>query len=149
METEDRASGLSQQECLTLLAASDVGRVAFSYHALPAIVPVTFAVNDDEIVIRTSPGSRLAMAGEGSVVSFEVDEVEPALRSGWSVVVTGLAHEITDPQEQREWSRRIQPWAPGPRDFFLRIPMTIVTGRRILPEPASFTHAWVDQSQQG
>jgi nitroimidazol reductase NimA-like FMN-containing flavoprotein (pyridoxamine 5'-phosphate oxidase superfamily) len=120
-----------------LLEGVAVGRVAFSHHALPAIVPVSFGLGPDEIVIRTTRDSRLAKAGDGSVVSFEVDDVEPALKAGWSVVVTGIGSEITEPREIDRWRRKIDTWAPGPRDFFLRIPMTIIGGRRLNPVRAT------------
>ena len=144
MELAEGLEVISQAECRLLLARSSVGRVAFSYHALPAIIPVTFGLDEDALVIRTTSESRLASTGDGAVVCFEVDELEPALRAGWSVVVTGQAARVTNPAELARWSRDIRPWAAGIRDFFLRIPLTIVEGRRIHPAPAGASHVRVD-----
>ena len=58
--------------------------------ASPAL-PVTFAVLDHAVVLRTAADTRLAAAADGAVRAFEVDEVDPVTRTGWSVVVTGVA----------------------------------------------------------
>ena len=88
---------LSRCEAVGLLASATIGRVVFTVAALPAVVPVTFAVRDDAIVLRTSAETRLAVAADGGVLAFEVDEVDPQKRTGWSVVVTGIAEVVTDP----------------------------------------------------
>jgi nitroimidazol reductase NimA-like FMN-containing flavoprotein (pyridoxamine 5'-phosphate oxidase superfamily) len=129
MEAQRSLDALPPDECLSLLARAEVGHVAFSYRALPAIVPVHFGVDEDGVVIRTTEESRLADAGNGAVMSFEVDELEPAPHGGWSVAVTGQARRMTDPDEIARWRTRIHPRVPGPRDCFLFLPMTIVTGR--------------------
>jgi nitroimidazol reductase NimA-like FMN-containing flavoprotein (pyridoxamine 5'-phosphate oxidase superfamily) len=145
IETGD-IEDLTADQCRQLLASAEIGRVAFSDRALPAIVPVTFAMDDDDLVIRTNRDSRLARSGADSVVSFEVDDVESALHAGWSVVVTGQAHEVTDGEEINRWHRLIQTWAPGARDFFLRIPMTLISGRRLHPRPGGSHRVSVDDS---
>ncbi|MFI6802128.1 pyridoxamine 5'-phosphate oxidase family protein [Streptosporangium canum] len=48
---------LTREECLDLLSAAPIGRIVFTDHALPAVQPVNFHLNDQAIVIRTrSPG---------------------------------------------------------------------------------------------
>ena len=70
--------------------------------ALPNILPVNFRFDGRHILIRTGRGTKLDAATRNAVVAFEVDEVEPNTRSGWSVVVTGMARELTDPDELAE-----------------------------------------------
>jgi nitroimidazol reductase NimA-like FMN-containing flavoprotein (pyridoxamine 5'-phosphate oxidase superfamily) len=131
MDTVHRILQLNRQECLELLGSVDLGRVVFTDQALPAILPVTFTVDDDSVVLRTARGSRLARAAQGAVLAFEVDQVDVASRLGWSVVVTGEALIETDPAQQARLGTRLQAWVPGPKDVFIRIPLSVVSGRRI------------------
>lgn len=125
---------LSQRECLALLRTEQVGRVVFTERALPAVIPVTFAVLDDAIVLATSPGSRLARSARGGVLAFEADRLDPVTRTGWSVVVTGMAEFVADPAEEARVRTVLDPWAPGGHNLVLRLPLTVMTGRRIEAE---------------
>ena len=56
--TEDRALlVLSRRESLTYLREQNVGRVVFTERALPAVMPVSYAVLDEALVISTAPES--------------------------------------------------------------------------------------------
>jgi len=125
---------LSRRECLELLRTEQVGRVVFTEKALPAIVPVTFVVLDDGIVLATRPGSRLARCARGGVLAFEVDRLDPATRTGWSVVVTAVAEYVADPATEARVRTVLDPWAPGGNNLVLRLPLTVITGRRIEAE---------------
>lgn len=122
---------ISRHDAVALLSATPVGRVVFSVGALPAIVPVAFAVHDGAVVIRTSPWSRLARAAPGGVLAFEVDEVDPETRTGWSVVVTGVASVVEDAEQRAVIDEVVETFAPGQNDVRIRLPLTVVTGRRI------------------
>jgi uncharacterized protein len=90
-------------------------------------------VDGEGIVIRTASGSRLFGATRDAVVAFEVDEIDADTHSGWNVTVIGHAHAVRDPAEKKVLSALpLRPWAPGQRDEFLRIPLDLVTGRRLL-----------------
>ena len=90
---------LSREECLTLLATVPIGRVGVTINALPAVLPVNFAVLDGDIVFRTVDGTKFHAAAAGNVVAFEVDSYHPEGMSGWSVVVPGVSLVVTDPSE--------------------------------------------------
>jgi len=139
MFSEERSlETLSKRDAVALLSTVSVGRVVFTVGALPAIVPVAFAVHGDAIVMRTSPESRLARAAPGGVLAFEVDDVDPATRTGWSVVVTGLASTVSDPAERAVINGMVETFAPGQIDACIRLPLTVVTGRRVAaPEAPS------------
>jgi nitroimidazol reductase NimA-like FMN-containing flavoprotein (pyridoxamine 5'-phosphate oxidase superfamily) len=123
---------LGQQECSELLLAAPLGRIVFTQHALPAIQPVNFAVDGEDIIIRTASGSRLSAATANSVVAFEIDDFDRDRHCGWSVVIIGQARRVSDPAEIAALSSlALEPWAPGSRDQFIRIRPEIVTGRRI------------------
>ena len=125
---------LSQRECLALLRTEQVGRVVFTERALPAVIPVTFAVLDDAIVLATRAGSRLARSARGSVLAFEADRLDPVTRTGWSVVVTGMAEYVVDPADEARIGVVLDPWAPGGNNLVLRLPLTVISGRRIEAE---------------
>jgi len=123
---------LTEEQCLALLRAGLIGRVAFWADG-PRIVPVNFAVVEDAIVIRTAADSQLARNGVGTQVALEIDHVDYATHRGWSVVATGTCAVIDDDAEIGAvcdtWDPR--PWADGERVEFLRIRWDQLTGRRI------------------
>jgi len=127
-----RLDELSRAEAVHLLTTASIGRVGITMGALPAILPVNYAVVDDAIVFRSDTGSRFSAAMEGAVVAFETDESDLASSTGWSVLVVGCAREITDaPTLERVRALGLDAWALGPRDHFVEIPLDVVTGRRI------------------
>jgi nitroimidazol reductase NimA-like FMN-containing flavoprotein (pyridoxamine 5'-phosphate oxidase superfamily) len=122
---------LSRPECVELLRSVPVGRIALSVGALPVVLPVNFAMLDDDVVIRTVAGSKLEAAAINAVVAFEADRVDPAARCGWSVLVQGVASEITDPDElDRARRMPLDPWS-GVDGHYLRIATRFVSGRRL------------------
>ena len=127
----DELEVLGRGECLELLATAYIGRVVFTDGGLPVVLPVTFILDEDAVVFRTRADSRLATKTSGAVLAFEVDDAEPALRVGWSVSVCGQA--TTGPVSETV-DRRLHAWAPGTRDVAVRIPLTVVSGRRIRPD---------------
>lgn len=123
---------LGREECLTLLGSRSMGRVGITIAALPAIFPVNFVVMDGDIVFRSSPGSKLTSAAQRAIVAFEVDDTDAMYHSGWSVLVVGPAHEITDPAElAKAQSLPLTPWAPGAKGHYIRIRSEIISGRRV------------------
>jgi hypothetical protein len=127
---------LSGTECRDLLTTTSIGRVVLSIDAMPAAFPVNYAFSDETIVFRTSPGTKLSTALNGTVVAFEVDSFDPAERAGWSVLVVGSSRVVTQPAERGEMdSLGIDSWAGPNLDQYVRIEAQRVTGRRIAPNP--------------
>ena len=125
---------LSRQECMDLLDLSVIGRVVFTENALPAALPVNFALLDGDIVFRTATGSKLAAAMAKTVVAFQADDIDPAFQTGWSVLVQGWANLLTRPDDlARARALALETWAPGERWHFVRIHAEIVSGRRLMP----------------
>ena len=123
---------LDRDECLQLLATVPVGRLIFTVNALPAVRLMNFALLGDVIVVRTAPEATVMRKAPGSVVAFEVDQVDAAASTGWSVTVTGRAARVTSPEAAARYSSlRLVPWAPGARDDFLTIRAEVVEGRKI------------------
>jgi nitroimidazol reductase NimA-like FMN-containing flavoprotein (pyridoxamine 5'-phosphate oxidase superfamily) len=123
---------LSRAESLRLLESVPIGRLIYTHHAMPAVVPVNFVVDGSELLVRAGYGGALAAGIRGSVVAFEADDLDVNRQEGWSVTVTGQAREELDAAElQRLASLHLEPWADGDRDHFLKISTDIVQGRRL------------------
>src|SRR5688500_11097574 len=96
MDIGDRVvEDLGDAECRQLLATARLGRLGFTHGALPGIVPVPFALEDDRIVIPAPPGDILLDAVRGAVVAFAVDSYDVGVRTGWGVTVIGPAHVVS------------------------------------------------------
>ena len=124
---------LDREDCLELLRDEPVGRVALTARALPVVLPVNFALLDGEIVWRSAQGTKLSDASAGFVVAFEADHYDPDHKQGWSVMIQGLAHVITE-ADQLERARRLplESWAlEGATDHYVCLVPNIVTGMRI------------------
>ncbi|MFH8371738.1 helix-turn-helix domain-containing protein [Streptomyces sp. NPDC018031] len=126
---------LSSQECRALLSTHGVGRVAVVLSGRPAVVPVNYEVVQEAVCFRTAPDSAPAAAARGTEVAFEVDHIDDATSRGWSVLATGPARMVTDPAEAEMLDSRAhtEPWPGGPRRQWVRIDVTRLTGRRIVP----------------
>ena len=118
-------------ECLRLLASVSVGRVGLSVRALPAVLPVNFALLDGEVVFRTVEGTKFHAAIAGRVLAFEADGYDADGLSGWSVLVQGVSRVVTEPTElHRAKQLTVEPWAVEGADRIVRITSTLVSGRR-------------------
>jgi nitroimidazol reductase NimA-like FMN-containing flavoprotein (pyridoxamine 5'-phosphate oxidase superfamily) len=121
---------LKAQECLAHLTQGGVGRVAVSAGALPAVYSVFFAFSDGHVVLRMAPKWQLREHINQSVVAFNADGFDKDDRSGWSVLVRGVGHEVTDPALLAKLLRLpLRPWGDPPEaDCFLRIPVDQISG---------------------
>jgi nitroimidazol reductase NimA-like FMN-containing flavoprotein (pyridoxamine 5'-phosphate oxidase superfamily) len=131
-------TALTQAECEALLATQEVGRLVYTRRALPAITPVNFVLRDGAIWIWTASTSSMWQAVRGAVVAFEADDLDRVTHSGWSVVVLGVAELVRDARKiEHALADGPEPWVMGRKEHLLRIPLTAVSGRRILPADAS------------
>ena len=73
---ENEVLGLA--ECQRLLGTVSIGRIVFTVGALPAVHPVNFVVDGDEILFRTNSATKLAAATRNAIVAFEVDAFDGA-----------------------------------------------------------------------
>jgi uncharacterized protein len=133
---------LSREACLRLLATATLGRLGVSSGALPRVLPVNFRFDGRQILIRTGVGTKLDAAVDNAVVAFEVDEFDPVAHTGWSVMVTGMARELTAPGElAMAQTPPLARWAPGDDHRVIAISTELVSGRRIVPGLAAPTAA--------
>jgi nitroimidazol reductase NimA-like FMN-containing flavoprotein (pyridoxamine 5'-phosphate oxidase superfamily) len=116
-----------------------VGRIAYASRYGPAVLPVNYRLHDGAIVFRTAEHGaldqdlRTGIDGADYTVAFEIDNYDLAAREGWSVLLQGPAHHVTD--EDRAWAEQagVESWPDGDRELFVRIVPSRITGRRIAP----------------
>ena len=124
---------LSLEACLSLLRASVVGRLCFVANEWPVAIPVNFRLVETSgrrwLAVRTRPGNLLDQAPVK--VAFEVDGVDPAHRSGWSVLVRGTLHRV-DP-DVAAFRERFDPdpWIVAERESWLVVEPVVITGREL------------------
>lgn len=127
---------LSRVECLNLLRRTHFGRLGVSRgEGAPIIRPLNYVFDprSQSVVFRTAQGSKLHGLLRAKEAAFEIDGIEPGGRTGWSVVVIGVADEVTNPSEIRRLEQLgVEVWAPGPRSHWVRIRARTVSGRRIV-----------------
>jgi nitroimidazol reductase NimA-like FMN-containing flavoprotein (pyridoxamine 5'-phosphate oxidase superfamily) len=128
-----QAVELTATESWALLAGASLGRIVFTWHAMPAIRPVNHLVDQESVIIRSHLGAAITgrAAGDGAVVCYEADDIDPVRHTGWSVIVTGMARMVRDPAAVSRYERLLRPWADGQMDQVIAITPQIVTGLRL------------------
>ncbi|MEO7427858.1 MAG: pyridoxamine 5'-phosphate oxidase family protein [Acidimicrobiales bacterium] len=124
---------IDRDECLALLRADEIGRLAVIDGGRPVIFPVNYVLDAEDIVFRTAPGTKVEQ-GPRAPACFEIDGFDRPHRAGWSVVVTGRLEEVTAYNGSLFAHARelpVHPWADGPKDHIMRLVPATITGRRI------------------
>ena len=130
-------SELQRDECIDLLAQTGIGRLAVSppdWRTPPVIRPVTYVFDrgSQSIVFRTARGSKFTALLLSGQAAFEIDAIDAADRTGWSVIVQGPIEEIKNAADLHRVERLdLRPWAAGDKPHWIRLRATVVSGRRI------------------
>jgi nitroimidazol reductase NimA-like FMN-containing flavoprotein (pyridoxamine 5'-phosphate oxidase superfamily) len=127
---------LTREDCLRLLTTTELGRIVVTVTGWdqPVIRPVNYVFDESSqsVLIRSAPGSKLHALLRSAAATFEIDGSDPAKRTGWSVIISGVTEEITNPAELRRIDGLgLEPWAPGHHGRWIRIRANTVSGRRI------------------
>jgi nitroimidazol reductase NimA-like FMN-containing flavoprotein (pyridoxamine 5'-phosphate oxidase superfamily) len=136
--TKSNLQSMDRTECLALLAGEAVGRLAVTDGRTPMIVPVNYALDGEDIIFRTDPGTKYEL-GPRARACFEIDHIDRETHTGWSVLATGWLEEVTHYDAAR-WARvlalPVEPWAAGAKSHRMRLVTERITGRRIgAPSP--------------
>jgi nitroimidazol reductase NimA-like FMN-containing flavoprotein (pyridoxamine 5'-phosphate oxidase superfamily) len=123
---------LDRAECLRLLEAGGVGRVALAGDP-PVVRPVNFVVDGDRIVIRTGPGAVWESASERRLAAFEIDGARNVDHRGWSVIATGRLSPVA--ADDQTLALPLRAWAPRGRDRFVAMEIDELSGRRLTGRP--------------
>ncbi len=130
---------LRESECVRLLGAGRVGRLAYTGREGPAVVPVVYKLHQGSIVFHPSQGTfteqdlRTGIAHANYKVAFEIDQIDPDARGGWAVLVVGSAQHVDSEAERASiigagadpW-----PWPEAEAAHLMRVQPTRITGRR-------------------
>jgi nitroimidazol reductase NimA-like FMN-containing flavoprotein (pyridoxamine 5'-phosphate oxidase superfamily) len=123
---------LTQKECWALVKQASLGRFGFVMDGWPLVMPVNYLVDGVDVVIRSDPGRKLTAARQQVQATLQVDAVDRVHRSGWSVLVFGIATAVDDPDEiARLDGRGLRSWAASERASWIRLLPVEVTGRRL------------------
>lgn len=125
---------LSPEECWEHVRRHHAGRIGFNRGRGDRIHPVSYAVDGDELLLKTSLDSELGMFfqlfSKGALVPFEIDELDQEAEEQWSVLIRGqLRLSEEDPA-----SPGGPPTPDGHDDMRLRLVPMQITGRRLAPD---------------
>jgi uncharacterized protein len=140
---------MTQQECIDVVSAGRLGRLACARDNRPYVVPIYYAFAKNDLYSVSMPGQKVEWMRTNPNVCVQVDTVSD--HGEWrSVVMHGLYKELPDTpgtQHEREhaWSLLQQHanwWEPGglkpapqsitasPTHLFYRITIESMTGRQ-------------------
>lgn len=135
---------LDEAQCLRLIAPGGIGRLVFAGRFDLTVLPVNYVLHDGAILFRTAQDGpteedlRTGIAHAEFRVAFEIDEIDPQAREGWSVLIQGPAHHLDSDAERAEALKAgVEPWPGGQREHFIKITPARMTGRRIRRRPGS------------
>jgi nitroimidazol reductase NimA-like FMN-containing flavoprotein (pyridoxamine 5'-phosphate oxidase superfamily) len=125
-------SELTEPQCDAHLHAGGVGRVVLVADRGPVAHPMNFAVSEGDVFVSTTVEQAAQLEAQAKV-SFQIDRADESMSEGWSVLVTGSARRVDDPDELVALAHLgLAPWAGGPRHALVRIHPDETTGRVIV-----------------
>lgn len=134
----DPMTEMDVDEAHQALRSQQLGRLAWVQDGLPQVLPVTYALVDGSIVLRSGMGGKEQAAAGRAHAAFEVDGVDPDDGTAWSVVVHGRLEDVADGDEIARLEPRLPPpHVRGVRSHVLRLNPRAVRGRRL-----PLTEAW-------
>ncbi len=129
---------LTREECLALLAERHFGRVVVAAPdgSIPLVRPINYVFDprSQAVVFRTAGGSKLHALLRSARAAFEIDDADADTRTGWSVIVRGVAEQVRAPTEIRRLDRLgLDSWVFDEGDRWIRIRTGTISGRRVGP----------------
>lgn len=121
---------LDEQECWSLLAAEQFGRLGYRLVDEVHVVPLNYGVHGGMLAVRTAAGNKLLAAEMGAEVGFEIDGFEDG-DLAWSVLVRGHLRRL-DEHEAEIVGEQVPSWIPTLKYEVMEVVPTAVTGRRFL-----------------
>lgn len=130
------ADGHGAEECtreqsLDLLRQRAIGRLIHTDDAMPAVTPSCFTLDGLGEVVIALPASWRADVMDGEVVGFQADSFDERTLRGWTVLIVGRSHLVTDPVTVAELRHRgPRRWGHQPTRGYVTIHPELVTGQR-------------------
>jgi nitroimidazol reductase NimA-like FMN-containing flavoprotein (pyridoxamine 5'-phosphate oxidase superfamily) len=125
---------LDLDQCLELLASTPVGRLAFELDGEITVLPVAHVVDGVDVCFRTAGDSKIQAAVDRERVAYEADSFDPRDRSGWSVLVQGIATIVDEEAEAHRLEQHAtEVWVPvQPESMtWVRVRAQSVSGRSL------------------
>lgn len=124
---------LDEDACWELFGGADYVRIAVVVGDDLEIFPINAVVDGRTVVFRTAEGTKLAALTISGRVVLEADGFDPALAEAWSVVIKGDAERLESfPDIDRTEQLPLQEWTGHPKQWFVRVYPTQITGRRFV-----------------
>ncbi len=81
---------------------------------------MNYQVSDGEVAFSTAEDSPLATADD-TEIAFEADHIDDAFSKGWSVLLVGTVHAVTDEEAARQLREAAYstPWAGAEREHVM------------------------------
>ena len=122
---------MSTQECWEILDRERFGRLAVAVNGDPDIFPINFLVDDQKLLMRTAPGTKLTELVINSAVAVEADGRDGD--TAWSVVLKGVARMVDSFSETyADDGKALETWLPSEKPIYVEIIARSMSGRRFL-----------------
>ena len=108
-----RLTELSRAESMRLLGSVSLGRLVFTFRAMPAIRPVNHVLDNGDIVIRSHSGAAVVSAADAAghiVVAYEADTIDPS---------SPISAGVSSLPAPRNWCSTRRTW-PATRKYCTR-----------------------------
>jgi nitroimidazol reductase NimA-like FMN-containing flavoprotein (pyridoxamine 5'-phosphate oxidase superfamily) len=135
---------LEESECLRMLAAGQVGRLAYTGREGPTVLPVEYRLHEGSVIFHTLQGTfteddlRTGIAHAEYQVAFEIDQIDPIAKWGWAVLVVGSAHHVDGQAERASIiNAGAEPgaWTGAEAAHLIQLRPRYIHGRRSYPRP--------------
>lgn len=127
----ERTRRLSPHECKAWLGSHHEGRLGYRSGKGPRSVVVSYAVAEDQILLRLPAYNNIVQYAPGSEVSLDVDGGTPAAHRE-TVVVTGKAALAGNRQEPLiDQTAFLEEWPPDVQTSVICVPVTAIEGFEI------------------
>ncbi|MEA5454096.1 pyridoxamine 5'-phosphate oxidase family protein [Sinomonas sp. JGH33] len=127
----DPVKVLTEDESWQLLERAAYGRLATYAAGVLDVVPINVKAVGHKLLIRTTPGTKLAEVVIGGKVAFEADAVLDG--EAWSVVVKGNARILEHRWEIESAEQAgLETWLPALKNVYVEIQPSRVEGRHFL-----------------
>jgi hypothetical protein len=116
------------------LGRARIARLAYVDGDEPVVVPVNVLVDGEQRVVFHAAADGPLAALHGRRVGVEVDGFDEGERTGWSILVHGVARDVTEADDLAALVARraaVDCWAPGRRDRVMVVLALAITGREI------------------
>ena len=123
---------LSDEECLALLGAAEIGRVGIISDGQPLVFPVNY-VCDGRSIMSAPTWARCSAAPPWHGWLSRSTASTPPIEAGgasWSRGRATTSPTPSTPTSEHLQTVELSPWAPGSKPRLLRIDARTITGRR-------------------